>query len=104
MKRIIITFLTIALTATTVLFVFGSTAYATNEHGYGYGGDRVDVCKEVGSKFKPYIKVTVPEFIAQRWIDAGEAIWPDGNNECPEGINIRDYIQDLLDDIFSRFR
>lgn len=102
MKRTIITSLTIAITTVAIMFAFGGVTYAQNNN-HGYGGDRVDVCRETGSRFNPYVKVSVPERTAQRWFDAGKAIWPDNDNECPEGESIHDYIRDLLARLLPNF-
>jgi len=92
--------------AGTMGFAGIASAQAVNSTG-GYGGtptDRVAVCREIGSRFNPYIKVTVPEFVADRWVARGDAVWPDTNGRCPQAEQtLRQYIQERLAGIFSRW-
>lgn len=103
------------ITASTALVLaFGSLSLAlvpvVASATFGYGGDpdKVTVCKKTGSRFRPYVKVTVPEFVAERFLADG-GVLPDGDGKCPEGINIREYITERraaiavrLNSIFDR--
>ncbi len=90
---------------------FGGTVFAQSNaddffgrvQGSGYGGGRVEVCHATGSRFLPYVKVTVPRQVADRWIANHQAVYPGANGQCPRGVNIRDYVRDILSGIFSRF-
>ena len=81
--------------------------------GYGGGSDRVAVCRATSSQFRPYVKVTVPAFVADRFLDQG-GVLPDEDGNCPEGIDIREYVQaqrqkiyeriaDIFGNVFGRF-
>lgn len=87
----------------------GGTVFAQNNDGFfgqvsvnGYGGGKVEVCRETGSRFNPYVKVSVPAFVADRWIEADRAILPDAQGKCPNGISVRDFVQQILAGIFNR--
>lgn len=66
----------------------------------GYGGpgvDRVAVCRATSSQFRPFVLVTVPQFVADRYLAQG-GVKPDSAGKCPEGINIRDYIAERIEE------
>lgn len=94
--------LLLAIAATLASFAFTSIAFAQSPNGFGYGNDRVEVCRATGSRFFPYTKVTVPEFVAERWIAQDRAVYPVGG-ECPAPEKtLRDYIRDRVSNIFGR--
>lgn len=70
--------------------------------GNGYGGGKVAVCHKTGSPFNPYVKVSVPQQVADRWVANGQAIMPDAQGQCPKGISIREFVREILAGIFSR--
>lgn len=105
---------TIVFTGLLLAAPFGATVLAQGNgnndddffgrtQGSGYGGGRVTVCHATGSRFLPYVKVTVPKQVADRWIGNHQAVYPNARGECPRGVNIRDYVRDILSGIFSRF-
>ncbi|MBP9750018.1 MAG: hypothetical protein KBD21_04790 [Candidatus Pacebacteria bacterium] len=70
----------------------------------GYGGgqiSKVDVCRATGSRFLPYVKVTVPASVASVWVSTGVGVYP-VNGKCPKGVSVRDYVRDLLSSLFGR--
>ncbi len=70
----------------------------------GYGGgqiSKVDVCRATGSRFLPYVKVTVPTSVASVWVSTGVGVYP-VNGKCPKGVSVRDYVRDLLSSLFGR--
>jgi hypothetical protein len=67
----------------------------------GYGGEKVTVCKKTSSQVRPYVKVTVPEHVAEQFLDKG-GVLPDSQGNCPEGISIRELVASRLQEIFSR--
>lgn len=94
----------IALAFTLALLAPTAVTYATPHSGYGGGGTtRVEVCRETGSRFLPYIKVTVPSQVATQWVASGKAVWP-VNGQCPRPQQtLRDFLQERLSSIFDRF-
>lgn len=95
LKNIIFIF---AVIAGLVMVVPQSTSAS---HGYGGGNEKETVCKKTGNRFVPYVKVTVPEFIANKFLHEG-GVLPNSNGKCPQGISIHDYISDLLNNIFKK--
>ncbi len=87
----------------TVLAQSNSGSFFGQVAGSGYGGGRIEVCRATGSQFTPYVKVSVPRQIADRWISSGQAINPDAQGQCPKGVSIRDFVREILANVFSRF-
>jgi hypothetical protein len=92
-------------------FAFFSTASASPmlvnqaSAGYGNGNERVTVCRATKSRFLPYVTVTVPESVVDRWIADGRAILPDSEGECPKAeVTIQDYIKDKISAAMNRLR
>ncbi len=81
-----------------------------DDHGnaYGYGGSKVDVCRVTGSRFFPYVKVTVPYETAETWLHSTnphgvKAVKPDADGNCPPpDETIGEYIHNLLASVFSK--
>ncbi len=70
----------------------------------GYGGKKVEVCRETGSRFFPYTKVTVPKATAEKWVSKGDAVYPNAQGKCPKPEKtLRQYIKERIEKIFDRW-
>ena len=88
------------LILTAVVIAVPATTSANS--GYGGGNKQITVCKKTGSRFLPYVKVTVPKKVGEQFLHEG-GVLPNNKGECPKGISIRDYISELFHNIFDRF-
>jgi Ni/Co efflux regulator RcnB len=70
-----------------------------SEYGYGGGNEKITVCKATGSRFNPYVKVTVPKSVGQQFLH-DHGVLPDKKGNCPKGISIADYIRELYQKYF----
>lgn len=92
-----------AFVALLSLALLGSAGFV-QATGYGGGNhdQKVTVCKATGSRFLPYVKVTVPSKVADQFLDKG-GVLPDEDGDCPKGIDIRDYIREKEHNAYQRF-
>lgn len=73
------------------------------ETGYGGGKEKETICKKTGSDIMPYVKITVPQAEADKFIHQHDAVPLDENGKCPNGnLSLRDFISKLLKDIFGK--
>ena len=86
-----------------MLVFFGTVGFASakdhddhDEHGgYGGGQDKMTVCKATGSRFHPWVQVTIPTFLAEQWLEnPAQAVEPDEDGDCPAPeITVKEFVK-----------
>src|SRR5436189_207602 len=92
--------LALILSAAVYSFSFATPALA--QFGYGGGLQEITVCQATGSRFLPFVKLTVPMQVGDQILSHG-GVLPDSHGNCPAGESISQFISDLLKNIFHIF-
>lgn len=89
--KIVTSLFATVMVAVSIFGGFAGTAQAAQQAQGGYGGGGVKfvtVCRSTGywgSWFLPFIKLSVPSFVAESWVSQGKGQYP-VNGQCPKRV------------------